>query len=79
MKTAISIPDTTYRRAEEKAHQLGWSRSEFYANAAVHLLAQLDGESLSEAIDAAVDIIGTDDAHAEAVVVGRRTVAGAQW
>lgn len=80
MKTAISIPDATYERAEEKAHALGWSRSEFYATAAERLLAQLDQESLTVAINAAIDIIGTDDdSSTAAVAAGRRTVGRESW
>lgn len=80
MKTAISIPDLTYHRAEEKAHQLGWSRSQFYATAAERLLAQLDQESLTASIDAAIDIIGTsDDSSAAAVAAGRRVIGGESW
>ena len=33
MKTAISIPDDLFQRAEQAAKRLGVSRSEFYANA----------------------------------------------
>lgn len=76
MKTAISIPDSTFQRAEDKAHELGWSRSQFYATAVERLLIQLDQESLADSIDAALDIIGdTDDSATAAVAVGRRTLA----
>ncbi|MEI6622445.1 MAG: CopG family transcriptional regulator [Actinomycetes bacterium] len=77
MKTAISVPDATYERVEEKAHELGWSRSEFYSTAAERLLNQLDQESLAVAIDDALEIIGdSDDSGPAAVVAGRRTLAG---
>jgi hypothetical protein len=33
VKTAISIPDATFERAERRARALGVSRSEFYAKA----------------------------------------------
>ena len=33
MKTAISLPDATFRRADAVAHRLGFSRSELYVKA----------------------------------------------
>ena len=33
MKTAVSIPDSIYAKAEKLAHRLGKSRSEIYAKA----------------------------------------------
>ena len=34
MKTAISLPEDTFRRVERAARRLGMSRSEFFARAA---------------------------------------------
>ena len=75
MKTAISIPDETFRQAEQRAATLGMSRSEFFTRAAQRYLAQLDAESLTDRIDAALDAIGTDQAAAAAVGAGRRRLA----
>ena len=38
MKTAISIPDTVFRSAEQLADRLGVSRSELYTNAVAELV-----------------------------------------
>ena len=38
MKTAISIPDPIFRRAEAAAERLGLSRSELFTRAAVEFL-----------------------------------------
>ena len=54
MKTAISIPDETFRRSEERAAQLGMNRSEFFATAALRYLEQLDSESLTARLDEAI-------------------------
>ncbi len=75
MKTAISVPDETFERAESRAHALGMSRSEFYSRAAAHYLDELDAESVTGQIDAVVDGVGADDSTADAVRAGRRTVA----
>lgn len=80
MKTAISIPDSTFERVERKAAQLGWSRSQFYRRAAEHLLDELDQESLTGAIDAALKLgAADDDMSTAATAAGRRTLASGEW
>ncbi|HET6214119.1 MAG TPA: ribbon-helix-helix protein, CopG family [Micromonosporaceae bacterium] len=75
MKTAISIPDETFARAEQRAADLGMSRSEFFTRAAQRYLDQLEAESLTNQIDAAIDLVGDDDSAAIAVAAGRRRLA----
>lgn len=74
MKIAISIPDETFEKATERAHDLGMSRSEFFTRAAAHYLDELDAESVTHQIDAAVDALGVDDSAADAVAAGRRVL-----
>lgn len=76
MKTAISVPDTTYERASKRAQDLGMSRSEFFSRAAVRYLDELDSESVTYQIDLAVAALGDDDSGADAVDAGRRLLAG---
>lgn len=52
MKTAISIPDTTFARVEASAARLGVSRSEFFARAAERWIADLEDSETTAAIDA---------------------------
>ena len=73
MKTAISLPDETFRRVEDAASRLGVSRSEFFARAAERWLAVLADDETTEAIDL---VLGGDesdhaftDAAAAALVV----------
>jgi predicted DNA-binding protein len=54
MKTAISVPDETFRRVDTHANELGMSRSEFFSRAAERYLAELDDASLVSEIDAAL-------------------------
>lgn len=76
MKTAISIPDDTFDRASRRARELGLSRSEFFTRAAARYLDDLDAETLTQQIDLAVTALVDEDASAaDAVAVGRRTVA----
>ncbi len=82
MKTAISIPDTTYERASQKARTLGMSRSEFFTRAATRYLDELDAASITEQIDQVLATLdGDDDSTRAAVAVGRRTLTadGDDW
>lgn len=63
MKTAISIPDATFERAERRAHELGVSRSEFYAKAAERWLDALDDEGTTERIDQVLLTAPQEDAE----------------
>jgi len=75
MKTAISIPDETFARASRQAAALGMSRSEFFTRAAQRYLDQLDEQTLTRQIDAALDLIGEDDSSAAAVAAGHRRLS----
>jgi predicted nucleic acid-binding protein len=74
MKTAISVPDDTFTRAEQRARMLGITRSEFYTQAAQRYLDQLDAESLTRRIDEAIDLVGPDESSALASAAARRTL-----
>jgi hypothetical protein len=56
VKTAISIPDETFARAESHAAALGLSRSEFFTRAVRRYMEQIEAESLTGRINAAVDM-----------------------
>lgn len=51
MKTAISVPDSLFRRAEELAGQWGVSRSELYATALEEFLAERESQNLTARLD----------------------------
>lgn len=57
------------------------SRSEFFARAARCYLERLDTESLAGRIDAAVELVGTDDSAVAAIAAGQRllTATDDQW
>jgi metal-responsive CopG/Arc/MetJ family transcriptional regulator len=78
MKTAISIPDETYTQAEERAAELGLSRSEFFTRAIRRYLEQLDAESVTDQIDSAIALLAGDDSAAAAVSAGRRALERAE-
>jgi predicted transcriptional regulator len=47
MKTAVSIPDDLFRRADELASQLGKSRSELYREALADYVARRDPKAVT--------------------------------
>lgn len=65
MKTAISIPDPLFQQAEHLAHQLGVSRSELYARAVAALVAALQTQRVTEALD---QLYAVEDSRLDAAV-----------
>jgi metal-responsive CopG/Arc/MetJ family transcriptional regulator len=82
VKTAISVPDETYDRVMQRAHDLGMSRSEFFSRAAARYLEELDSESVTAEIDQTVlGLTEPDKSAADAVIVAHRLLADAadEW
>jgi predicted transcriptional regulator len=78
MKTAISIPDDLFRRADELADQLGKSRSELYREALVDYIARRDPLAVTTALNELADALADD--HAGFVAeAGRRTLSASEW
>ena len=78
MKTAISIPDKLFQRAEELAHRLGKSRSQIYQEALAEYVARREPEAVTVALDELVAQLdgNLDDWSAEA---GRRALERSEW
>ena len=79
MKTAISIPDETFRQVESATAAHGMSRSEFFTNAARLYLEHLASEGLTERIDVALDLVGQDESAAAAAAAGRDRLRRDDW
>ncbi|MDQ4502221.1 CopG family transcriptional regulator [Sinomonas sp. ASV322] len=81
MKTAISVPDQTFDRAERVARKHGMNRSQFYSAAAERYASELESEDLTAAINAAVDEANTDGSARFAAAAGVRLLeeADEQW
>ena len=75
MKTAISVPDETFEEATRKAASLGVSRSEFFTHAVRRYLDQLEAESTTAAVDAALALAEDDDSNDTAALSGRTLLA----
>jgi metal-responsive CopG/Arc/MetJ family transcriptional regulator len=75
VKTAISVPDETFEEVERRAADLGISRSEFYTTAVREYLKRLDEASLTQQINASIDLVGEDGSGRDAVAAGKRWLA----
>ena len=78
MKTAVSLPDELFVRAEGLAARLGKSRSQVYREALAEYLFRREPQSVTAALDAVVDEVGpeSDGWLAEA---GRRGLERSEW
>lgn len=76
MKTAVSIPDDVFRRAERLAKQRKLSRSELYTAALVRMLEAEPKEDVTRAYDSAFDD-GPRDSLIDAAA--RRFLADIEW
>jgi predicted transcriptional regulator len=78
MKTAVSIPDDLFRRAEELAARLGKSRSQVYREALADYVARREPGSITAAVNEVVDEVGpeNDPWLAEA---SRRALERVEW
>ena len=80
MKTAISLPDALYHRAERAAQRLGRTRSALYADA---LEAYLDAAEGADELTAALDELYADaesaTSRAPGAAAGRQLIDSGQW
>jgi hypothetical protein len=80
VKTAISIPDATFRRAERHAKRLGISRSELFTRAVERLLSEEQARDVRASYDRAFGSDGGDDTTAELVQkAARQTLLEVEW
>jgi metal-responsive CopG/Arc/MetJ family transcriptional regulator len=79
MKTAISLPDVLFRRAERTAKRLGISRSELYARALGEFLANIDGEAIKASYDRAFSGASREVDGAFTEATARRALLDVEW
>lgn len=78
MKTAVSIPDDIFERAERLASQERRSRSDVYAAALDEYLARHAREEVTDTMNRVCDEVGdTDDAFLAAA--GRQVLDRVEW
>lgn len=61
VKTAISIDSATFRRVEQLAKKLHLSRSQFFSQAARHMIEKDENLELLQKINAAYDNVLSDE------------------
>ena len=81
MKTAISIDDQTFGRAEQAAKELGMSRSEFYVDSVRRRLREIEDAKITEAINRVCDDPASADLETQELVrsAARRTFERSEW
>ncbi len=79
MKVAVSIPDPIFDDAEQLARRLNLSRSKVYARALKEFVANNNGPSLTEQINAALDAIGEQEQDDFALEAARQTFERVEW
>ena len=79
MKTAISIPDDVFRRAERFAKRRKLSRSELYTAALVRMLEAEPKEDVTRAYDSAFDDRDDDRGDSFVDTAAARLLMGIEW
>jgi len=78
MKTAVSIPDELFRKADELAGRMGKSRSEVYRDALADYVARRDPGAITRALDEIAGELSADE-RAFTAAAARRTLAQSEW
>ena len=78
MKTAISIPDDVFEKAERLARRARRSRSEIYSQAIREYLARHTPEEVTEAMNRVCDALG-DQQDMFVETAARRTLKRSEW
>ena len=78
MKTAVSIPDRLFQRAEALARRLGKPRSQLYQEALLEYVARREPESVTEALNELAEATAAGDDH-WLDTAGRRALERSEW
>jgi predicted transcriptional regulator len=78
MKTAISVPDRVFEKAEKLARRLKKSRSQLYSEAVAEYVSRHDPASVTAALDALYETADSrlDDLARES---SRRILSSTEW
>jgi len=77
MKTAISIPDDIFAKADQLARRLNTSRSELYSRAVREYVAKHSPGQITQSLDVLVDEIGVESDFATRAA--RSTFEHSEW
>ena len=79
MKTAISIPDQVFKRADRLARSLRISRSQLYSEAVAAYVAQRTPGAITAAINAAIRASGGDKPDPFVEAAADATLKRSEW
>lgn len=72
MKTAISLPDDLFAKAEALARKEGLSRSELYAKALADYIRRQERSGITEELNALVEKVGADAFRVDPVLAAHQ-------
>jgi predicted transcriptional regulator len=78
MKTAISLPDSIFRQADQLARRLNKSRSELYREAVAEYVARHEPDAVTEALNQLADQMNTAPDPVSAAA-SRRIMERSEW
>lgn len=78
MKTAISVPDDVFEKAERLADSLRKSRSQLYTEAVREYLGRHDPHSVTERLNAVLDDLSPED-HRLVSAAARSVLESVEW
>jgi metal-responsive CopG/Arc/MetJ family transcriptional regulator len=78
MKTAVSIPDDIFKKAERLARRTNKSRSELFSNALADYVARHAPDHVTEAMDQVCDDVGVE-ADGFTSAASRRILERVEW
>ena len=78
MKTAVSIPDEVFERAERLVKRSGRSRSDVYSAALKEYVDRHGSDDVTEAMNHVCDAIG-DERDAFTTAAARRVLERSEW
>ncbi|HSW41139.1 MAG TPA: ribbon-helix-helix protein, CopG family [Patescibacteria group bacterium] len=79
MKTAVSVPDDLFARADRLAKRSRRSRSEVYSAALREYLARHAPDEVTAGLDAALAGLGQPDSGDFTKTAARRTLESSEW
>jgi len=80
MKTAVSVPDEVFEKAERLARSAGRSRSEVYSAALREYIARHAPDEITEAVDRVVARLGQESPADEFMRrATRRSLESTEW
>ncbi len=79
MKTAVSVPDEIFKRAEKLAKRVRMSRSRLFSEALREYVARHAPEEVTEAMDRACAELGDAAADEFTAAAARKTLERSEW